>query len=287
MRSNVWIAFRTNLGVVEAAVFIYCNPSPDAGLLGTKYLDHRHHLPIPPQNLNKYQLENGLAVTMTRSMEEWHLTYEGSGETELGLHFKALMPPVHISEIGTVDAQLSPIRYGHLDQMMMVTGSARVRGEDFLVDWPAWRDQSWSPRPEASSSGYGTAVSSNFDYGSFGPDLSFLVQTRNDWSNIRRGVVTSGYILEGDRVLRIRSGLGEYEFMAGSWVISGLRYELEDEKGRTHVFTGVPRSYGRFPITSHLACVEWVTDGGDVGWGEYLWHGDLYRMQEALAGRDA
>jgi hypothetical protein len=285
MRSNIWLAFRTNLGVVEAAVFIYSNPDPTGGLLGNDYLDHRHHMPIPTQNLDHYQLANGVEVRMTKPMEEWELRYDGSHDTVLDLRFQALMPPVHIAETGTDDAEQATIRYGHLDQMMSVTGHVRVRGRGFDVDWPAWRDHSWSPRPESSSSGYGSAISSNFDYGSFGNEFSFFVQTRNQWDCIERGVITNGYVLDNGTVLRIKHGEGRYSFAPNGWVTTGVEYELEDERGRTHIFRGEPKSFGRFPITSHLACIRWTDQSGEVGWGEYLWHGDLYRMQEQLAAR--
>ena len=61
-------------------------------------------------------------------------------------------------------------------------------------------------------------------------------------------------------------------------MITSLRYELEDQYGRTHSFEGVPRSFYRTGVGT-LAVVEWRSRDGDVGWGEYNWHGDVYELQ--------
>jgi hypothetical protein len=280
MRCHVRAGFRTNLDIVESTVFIFNNPKPHAGALGVLYSDRRSHVPMPATNLDHYDLVSGVSVRMTRPLEEWQVRYEGGHDTRFDLHFRAMMPPVHVSETGTDSENQATIRHGHLDQMMHVTGTARVRGIDYEVNWPAPRDHSWSPRPE-SSSGYGFPMSGNFDYGSFGTagqDFTFFVQTRNDWEDLRRGTVHNGYILDGGDLLRIKAGEGRYTYEEDSFLVTSLVYELEDERGRTHVFEGTPRSfYGTGAGT--LAVVEWRNQDGEIGWGEYNWHGDLYELQ--------
>jgi hypothetical protein len=280
MRCHVRAGFRTNLDIVESTVFIFNNPKPHAGALGVLYSDRRSHVPMPATNLDHYDLVSGVSVRMTRPLEEWQVRYEGGHDTRFDLHFRAMMPPVHVSETATDSENQATIRHGHLDQMMHVTGTARVRGIDYEVNWPAPRDHSWSPRPE-SSSGYGFPMSGNFDYGSFGTagqDFTFFVQTRNDWEDLRRGTVHNGYILDGGDLLRIKAGEGRYTYEEDSFLVTSLVYELEDERGRTHVFEGTPRSfYGTGAGT--LAVVEWRNQDGEIGWGEYNWHGDLYELQ--------
>lgn len=281
MRAHLRSAFRTNLGVAESMVFIFNNPSAHAGSLGVLYSDHQHHVPMPATNLDRYDLLSGTSVRMTKPMQEWTLRYEGSHDTLFDLHYRAMMPPVHVSETAVDMGVDATIRHGHVDQMMHVTGTVRILGTDYRVDWPSPRDHSWSPRPE-SSSGYGFPMSGNFDYGSFGPsgqDLTFFVQTRNEWKDLRRGVVHNGYIIDGGELLRIKAGEGRYTYEKDAFVITTLTYELEDEKGRTHVFEGTPKSFYN-PGVGTLAVVEWRTAGGEIGWGEYNWHGDVYELRK-------
>jgi hypothetical protein len=278
MRCHVRSGFRTNLGVVETTVFVFDNPDPHAGPLGVLYEDTRYHVPMPPQNLDRYDLANGLSVRMTKPREAWELRYEGVQDTCFDLHYEALMPPVHISETGTKDAALATIRRDHIDQTMAVTGKVRVRGREYEVDWPSNRDHSWSPRPESSTSGYGHPVSSNFDTCHMGRDLSFLVQTTNPWEDLSRGMVTNGYLLDHGALLRLESGEGRYTYEPDGWRVTRLEYQLDDERGRSHHFVGTPLSFRPGGVGT-LAVVRWERTGGQVGWGELNWHGDLYRMQ--------
>jgi hypothetical protein len=227
---------------------------------------------MPPDNLDNFQLANGTSVRMTKPLEEWDVRYDGTHDTTFDLHYEALMPPVHTTEIGTDDGHRSPIRYGHLDQTMAVSGTVRVRGKDYLVDFPSNRDHSWSPRPEGASRGYGGSLATNFDVGHFGKDFTFFVQTFNERENPSIGIVTNGYILDHGEISRIKAGQGRYT-LDTRWVTTALEYELEDIRGRTYTFRGEAVSwYDKFFHAGTLGVVRWTTDGGDVGWGEYNWH---------------
>lgn len=281
MRGHLRSAFRTNLDVVESLVFVFDDPNPLGGHLGLRYHDHRSHVPMPVTNLDRYALESGTEVEMVEPLSKWRLRYEGGADTVFDLEFTAMMPPVFTSETGTGEASLATIRHGHIDQMMRVTGEVRIRGERIDVDFASPRDHSWSPRPE-SSSGYGYPMSGNFDWGSFGTagqDFTFFVQTRNEWSDLRRGQVHNAYLIDGGELLRVKAGEGRYVYALDDWYITSLEYELEDERGRTHRFRGTPRSFYR-PGTGTLAVVEWQSEDGEHGWGEYNWHGDLYELQK-------
>jgi len=280
MRCHVRAAFRTNLNVVETLVFVYDNADPNAGFHGVRYIDHQSHVPMPVTNLDRYDLASGVSVRMTDPLKTWTLRYEGDADTTFDLQFQAMMPPLHVAETGTESEANATIRHGHIDQMMHVTGHARVRGVDHTIDYAAPRDHSWSPRPE-STSGYGYPMSGNFDYGSFGAggqDFTFFVQTRNDWGDLRRGHVHNGYLLDGGELLRVRAGEGHFTYAPDGWYLTAARYELEDERGRHHVFEGEPQSYYR-PGSGMLAATRWRTPDGEVGWGEINWHGDLYELQ--------
>ncbi len=281
MRGHLRSAFRTNLDVVESLVFVFDDPNPLGGHLGLRYHDLRSHVPMPATNLDRYALESGTRVEMLEPLSRWQLRYDGGAETAFDLVYEAMMPPVFTTETGTTESSQATIRHGHIDQMMRVTGEVRVRGETLAVDFASPRDHSWSPRPE-SSSGYGYPMSGNFDWGSFGPagqDFTFFVQTRNDWSDLRRGQVHNAFILDGGELLRVKDGEGRYTYAPDDWYLTAVEYELEDERGRTHRFEGTPKSFYR-PGTGTLAVVEWRSADGDVGHGEYNWHGDLYELQK-------
>lgn len=280
MGGHIWNGFRTNLNVVASHIFVWDSANPNASAPDIAYEDSRNHLPMPPHQLTDFKLSNGVSSRMTVPMREWDVRYDGPGDTVFDLHLRGLCPPMHISETGTQDAGLSTIRHGHLDQMMMVTGNVRIHGKDHKVNWPSWRDHSWSPRPEGpSETGYAAAVSSNFDYGAFGEDYAFFAVTTNQWDNIRKGVVHNGYIIDNGEVLRVKTGEGRYTYDE-NWATTHIEYEMEDERGRTHLFIGEPRSFHHMGSTTVLAVVEWRTPDGTVGWGQYDWHGNLQQQKQ-------
>jgi hypothetical protein len=281
IRCHIRSAFRTNLNVVETMVFAFNDPDPHAKSANVLYIDNRHHNPMPVTNLDSYDTVSGLSVRMTVPMQEWTLRYEGLADTHFDLHFRGMMPPVHVAETGTDAEAQATIRHGHLDQTMHCTGEVRIRGKDYSVDFPASRDHSWSPRPE-SSSGYGFPMSGNFDFGSFGDkgqDFTFFVQTNNDWSDLRKGHVHNGYIIDNGELLGLKEGEGRYTYGTDGWYMRELTYELVDERGRTHVIHGTPKTYYA-PGSGYLSLTEYKTRDGLVGYGETNWHADLYELQK-------
>lgn len=280
MGGHIWNGFRTSLDVVASHVFVWSSDNPHAGPKDIDYEDSRNHIPMPPHQLNDFSLPNGVSSRMTVPLREWDVRYDGVNDTVFDLHLRGLSPPLHIAETGTKDAGLSTIRHGHLDQMMMVTGTVRMNGVDHHVNWPSWRDHSWSPRPEGpSGSGYAAAVSSNFDYGAFGEEYAFFVVTTNHWDDITRGIVHNGYLIDHGEVLRLEAGEGRYVYDS-HWTTTRLEYELEDERGRTHLFVGEPRGFQHMGSSTVLAVVRWSTRDGETGWGQYDWHGNLYQQKQ-------
>ena len=59
MRGHLRAGFRTNMNVVESTCFVFDNPDPRAGRLGVLYSDKRSHVPMPPTNLDHYDLVSG------------------------------------------------------------------------------------------------------------------------------------------------------------------------------------------------------------------------------------
>jgi hypothetical protein len=253
-------------------------------VLDLDYVDDRVHLPIGPGNLDDYRLGSGLAVKMTKPFEQWTVRYEGRSGTVWDLQLDAQGPALlsadtHVEGTGpgyAVFQRQGPqgsAPTGHIDQTMWVTGEVRMGGEVHAVDFASNRDHSWSPRRE-----WGHNICGNFDEAHFGRELSIHVQTRND--PITDGEVTHGYVVRRGEAWALKAGTGRYVY--DGWRISALTYELEDAAGRTYRLEGTPVAWttdlmsGSYAVT---AVVRWTCDG-EVGWGDYKWHWDLFRMRE-------
>jgi len=282
LRCHMYNGFRTNLGVVFSQIHVWSRDSPT--LLDFDYWDSQVHLPLPPGNLDHYRLANGFEVQMHEPLRTWSVSYDGFGDTHFRLEYEALMPAVDsretrlptgadFSHFHAVDPALAAT-VGHIDQTLSVRGEAVIKGETYEIDFPTNRDHSWSPRPErAHGRGY-------FDEGYFGNgELCFHVQTKTD--EFDRGDVTNGYILDHGELLAIKAGEGRY-VMEGWWT-KRLEYELEDERGRTHLFVGEPTASTYLPTWrnqyNNAAVVRWENDG-EVGWGEFKWHWETTEMQD-------
>lgn len=281
MRGHVYAGFRTNLGVVMSSIKIWSQDT--ISVVGMDYYDARVHLPIPQgADLDDYQLDNGLHVRMTDPLKAWEISYQGMRDVSFELDVRALMPAVSshdtrlpdgadFSHFHRVDEALHSA-VGHLDQTQMVTGHIVLDGERIEIAHPTNHDHSWSPRPEF---GHGCGY---FDEGYFGEDFAFHVMTKN--TEAASAPVTNGYILDHGEVLALKNGHGRYE--VDGWVTTKLTYEVEDERGRTHVFTGEPTAVTVLPTWPNqfnlAAVVKWSYEG-EAGWGEYKWHWESTEMQ--------
>jgi hypothetical protein len=285
MRGFVYSGFRTNLGVVMSSVIIW---DTDRGsILDTAHYDVRVHLPQPAQDLDDYTLANGLHVRMDDPLRHWTIEYAGAGGMTLELDGSAMMPAVtshmtrlpdgaDFSHFHRIDPALAALS-GHIDLTLMMRGELVLHGERIPIRFPSNHDHSWSSRPEHDHGcGY-------FDEGYFGDDLAFHVQTRN--TELTSAPVTNGYLLDHGEVVLLKRGEGRYEL--DGWYTRRLVYELEDERGRTHVFTGEPTAafvLPTWPNQFNIAAVTRWTHDGETGWGEYKWHWETSAMQAHARG---
>ena len=280
VRGHVYVGFRTNLGVVFSQIHVWGSRDA-ASVLDFDYWDSQVHLPLPPCNLDHYRLANGLEVRMQEPLKRYSLSYDGFGDTHFRLEYEALMPAVDsretklptgldFSHFHAVDPALNS-GVGHIDQTLAVTGEVVIKGKAYQVDFPTNRDHSWSPRPErAHGRGY-------FDEGYFGEELFFHVQTVNEQAEEAR--VSNGYIVDHGELLSLKAGVGRY--VMDGWTTRRLEYELEDERGRTHIFVGEPVVTTWLPTWpnqyNNAGVVRW-THEGEEGWGEYKWHWETSEM---------
>ena len=239
IRCHLYTGFRTNLQVVFSSIMIWSRDCESH--LDFDHYDSRVHLPFPSGNLDHYRLDNGLEVHMVEPLSEWNVSYRGVNGTAIDLNLKALMPALDSRETTVPGGRdfshfhsvksMAHDEVGHIDQTLMATGTVRVGGRSYEFAEPTNRDHSWSPRPEH---GHGRG---NFDEAYFGPDLAFHVQTIETAPGTHS--VSNGYILDKGRVLTLKAGSGHVA-PSGGWRLASIRYELEDESGRSHVLTGEP-----------------------------------------------
>jgi hypothetical protein len=239
-------------------------------------------MPMPPDNLDNFRLEHGVAVKMVEPLSRWQVRYEGLHDTVFDLEATGLHPPLDTSETRVPNSRpgytafhrvdSGTKRVGHIDQTMNMEGQVRVNGVTYAVDFPAQRDHSWSPRAE-----FNHRIRGNFDDAHFGKDLTFQLQTRND--TFDSGEVTNGYILKNGKPTRLKAGSARYK--TDRWLLRQLDYELEDIDGKTYRITGRPQT--RFENSSGnaysaIGFTEWTYEG-ETGIGEYRWHWDVQLMQ--------
>lgn len=280
LRCHIYSAFRTNIGVVYSIVMIWSGDCYDRH--DFDYYDAQIHLPMPTSNLDDYRLANGLHVRATEALQRYEITYDGHRDVAFELEAVGAMPAIDSRETVTtggqdfshfhaVKASLTD-RIGHIDQTLQMRGELRMYGKTYAIDYPSNRDHSWSPRPE-----YGHGCG-NFDEGYFG-DLTFHVQTLN--SEAATGAVSNGYLIDKGELILLKDGIGIYE--TNGWEQKSLRYELEDERGKSFVFTGKPTATARplptFPNQYNIGALTKWEHEGEQGWGEYKWHWEVDNMR--------
>jgi hypothetical protein len=178
MRGWVYVGFRSELGVCASTVSIWSRSGHQ--VIDLDYHDARMQVPMPPSNLDDYQLSTGLAVKMPEPLKRWEISYRGFGDTELVFEANALMPAIlsDVTRLPTGDefhaqhdtGAVAPSNVGHIDQTLEMVGELRLHGEAIPIGFASSRDHSWGPRLQ-----YGHRRG-NFDEGYFGDrgtDLAF------------------------------------------------------------------------------------------------------------------
>ncbi|MDT2006281.1 hypothetical protein FXW78_19210 [Rhodococcus opacus] len=237
---------------------------------------------MPAGNLDAYELANGLTVTMTDPMKEWDIQYRGPNDTVIDLHLTALMDPLMSHDTAVPGGHdfshfhavkdLAKDSVGHIDQTLQSTGSVHVGGQTFDFDFPSNRDHSWSPRPEY---GHGRG---NFDEAYFGSDMLFHMQTIEKTPGSQS--LTNGYLIDHGELVLFNAGEARVK-SADDYRISEIEYEIEDDRGRTHVLTGRPLVTSVFPTWPNqynlAGVVNWTYES-EKGLGEYKWHWEVSDM---------
>lgn len=233
------------------------------------YIDNQQHLPCP-QSLLDYHLPNGLSVKVLEPLLHTKIDYVGIDDTELHLHWRALMDPYDVN-----DPDQDPIAakrvgkswgvafHGHYEITGHVTGDARIRGKDYRVDCIDTQDRSWGVRAERDN------PNATWLHASFGPDLTVHVMFACDpAADLRFGTIMSGYVLDHGEVFGLVDGHGASK-RDGVQAISS-EVEVADTRGHHYAFAGTAKNASRWsPYSSliyHQSLMAWTLDG-QVGYG--------------------
>jgi len=142
---------------------------------------------------------------------------------------------------------------------------------------PSNHDHRWSSRPSTTTAAATSTRATS--------TTSSRSTCRRATPDLASAPVPNDYLLDHGEVVLLKAGEGGYEL--DGWYTKRLVYELEDERGRTHVFNGEPKAalvLPTWPNQYNVAAVTGWTHEGETGWGEYKWHWETSAMQAHARG---
>lgn len=268
---GAYVQAKPNLGAVLSSVTIFdgISNTPHEVL----YADCHVHLPMPAGNLDDFKLENGLAITCTKPVMDYHLRYDGEQGVTFDVKYAGLMAPYDIH-----DPAMDPLAdrtqegdvisnhayAGHWDQSGHVTGTLNIFGESYAVDCVSSMDHSWGLRDEKQLKNF-CWMNANFANNTSIHCLFLVDPARLDVYP----AIVHGYVREGDQVYGLKGGAGKLR--RNGYLHQFFDLEVEDVRGQRHHFTGTPMTSNpwlAWPLMylTHSFC-RWNMDGIE-GWGE-------------------
>lgn len=155
MLATIYVAARPGIGVMLADVGIWGALSDNRGDM--LYIDQQAHLPAP-ERFSDIRAPNGLSVRAVNPPRDYRIDYVGHSDTEIHVDWVSFMDPFdvhdpahspHAAKAGEdrlAKSGLGAAWGGHFDVSGRVTGTIRVRGEDYPVDSIERLDHSWGHR---------------------------------------------------------------------------------------------------------------------------------------------
>jgi hypothetical protein len=241
------------------------------------YSDNRQQLPAPKE-FSRFTLVNGVSIDLNAGPERYLARYEGFDDTRVEVQFDALMPAYDIHDPtmdpkarNSADEQAAHSGFGasyggHYDQTGRVTGTLKLRGEVFDIDYVDCMDRSWGPRPEAG------CPDMCWMHAIFGEDYAVhaIWQLNPTASADKQYSFAHGYVLENGAVY----GLTDASMVVDRHGMWGSAYVMQvtDIRGKQHCFHGAPMASGLWEC---FPCVgvpnllnRWVAADGRIGYGE-------------------
>lgn len=269
----VYMVFRAGIGTVKCDVEFIDRRSRD--MYDARYIDIQDNIPAPA-SLRSFELPNGIAFS-SKSPTQYRLDYAGSHDTEIHLDLTGIHDPYDIHD-PDIDPMARAARdeavehsgfgtayAGHFDLTTRLTGTIKVRGQEYAVDCLATQDHSWGPRPERGMRPMGY-VNAHFDG-------DYVVQAIWDFDPSKpdghQHTFKHGYVVKDGKLIGGVAGTMEIEHKG--MYPARLRYSLTGEDGSEHSMVGFPLAYNNWvpygcAPTGH-AMVGWETDSGQKGVG--------------------
>tara|TARA_R110000787_G_scaffold4365_11_gene16871 strand:- start:20551 stop:21507 length:957 start_codon:yes stop_codon:yes gene_type:complete len=268
---GAYVQAKPNLGAVLSSITIFdgISNTPHEIL----YSDCHIHLPMPEGNLDDFRLENGLAITCTRPVMDYHIRYDGGQGVNFDVTYTGLMEPydIHDPAMDPLANQalegdlISNHAYaGHWDQSGRVTGTLSIDGVTHNVNCVASMDHSWGLRDEKQLKNF-CWMNVNFEN-----DTSIHCIYLVDPKQLDRfPSIVHGYVREGSQVFGLKGGSGKIH--RDGYLHQFFDLEVEDIRGKSHRFTGTPMTSNpwlAWPLMylTHSFC-RWDMSGLQ-GWGE-------------------
>lgn len=269
---GVYVQARANIGSVLSSINITNGVSntPHEVL----YSDCHVFLPMPKGNLDDFELENGLAITCTKPVMDYHIRFNDPEQgVSFDVQYKGLMKPydIHDPEMDPLANQthendvISAAAYaGHWDQSGHVTGTLNIDGKTYQVNCTASMDHSWGLRDEKNLKNF-CWMNANFENDTSIHCLFLVDPKRLD----AYPAIVHGYVREGEQVYGLKRGTGKVK--RDGYLHKLLELEVEDIRGKSHQFTGTPATSNPWLAWPLMFLVQslcnWEMDGVK-GWGE-------------------
>ncbi|GGC18801.1 hypothetical protein GCM10011371_03040 [Novosphingobium marinum] len=274
-----------NLDVVSGGAMIYKGIKP--GHLACEVFDYRDYMGMDVVgDGSRIAYPNGFSVTVEEPLQKLRMQFDDpSRDSSFDLVCDA------------VDVPIMRANNRHFEQLMHVTGSLRLRGEEHRVDCFAVRDRSWGElRPETNA----PVPPYTWVTGAFGADFAFNVGSHDDPSrdpewmgvmDVPQRIFNDGWVLVGKDQRRIAKSSKLTRRTGDRNAPVSHHYSFEDDKGDTYDIEGkliAQMEWGGWSnATCHLGLVEWSWNG-KTGYGEsqeVSWNEYSYRMhQDRLRG---
>jgi hypothetical protein len=273
LMATVYTLTRKGVGVMSADVIVYGALTDNRA--ECLYIDSQQQLPAPAK-LSDYSTPSGLRV-QAFSPRNYRVDYTGYDDTGIHIDVEGLMEPFDIHDpdhspkaAKSKDAQhagsgLGAGYGGHFDMTGHVTGTFKLRGQEYRVDCVETMDHSWGVRPELGVHSMG------WMHAHFGKDLAI------HWINTldvdkpvgSQQTLAHGYVLDKGVVY----GLTDLKLRCtrvGS-VLTAIEAEATDKRGRVwrlHGTADIGAPWICYTSTVvYVAHMRWTLSDGRVGYG--------------------
>ncbi len=254
----IYLQVRPKIGMASLGVWVWDRSSlyPFAAPYGRQF----NQVVIPPgMDLTSVGLhEYGFELECLEPFARHRIRYQDDDHITLSLEFEAVLPP---RPLGVGD------RTGHLDQALWARGLLTVAGDEFRVDGPAFRDRTWSERPDRNPQ-----QRKNCYVWGVGDDRSSLVHALAVYDSTGLVPEHFGGTVASDGVPRALTAFRRRCVQRGA---DGrpieVQLELDDDTGRRSIVRGTSQSclaITAFPgYLCYASVMRWDLDGREL-WGE-------------------